>query len=98
MIWTIIGATAATLTMLSFIPQIFRSYRSKHVKDISPIMLFQLSLGVSLWIVYGIHRKDPIIIAANSVTLLTLIILIVMYFKFGDAPQRDTPQRLSGEN
>ena len=83
MIWTIIGATAATLTMLSFIPQIIRSYRIKHVKGLSPIMIFQLSLGVSLWIVYGIHRKDPIIIAANSVTLVTLIVLISMYFLYG---------------
>jgi len=83
MIWTIVGATAAILTMLSFIPQIMRSYKSKHVKDISPVMLFQLSLGVSLWIVYGFYRRDPIIIGANSVTLLTLLILIVMYFRYG---------------
>jgi len=83
MIWTIIGATAATMTMLSFIPQIIRSYRIKHVKDLSLIMLFQLSLGVSLWIIYGVHRKDPIIIAANSVTLVTLIVLISMYFLYG---------------
>lgn len=83
MIWTIIGATAATLTMLSFIPQIIRSYRIKHVKGLSPIMIFQLSLGVSLWIIYGVHRKDPIIIGANSVTLITLVILIMMYFTYG---------------
>jgi len=83
MIWTIIGATAATMTMLSFIPQIIRSYRIKHVKDLSLIMLFQLSLGVSLWIIYGVYRKDPIIIAANSVTLVTLIVLISMYFLYG---------------
>ncbi|MFY9402197.1 MAG: lipid-A-disaccharide synthase N-terminal domain-containing protein [Candidatus Omnitrophota bacterium] len=82
MFWTIIGSIAATLTMLSFIPQIVRSYKSKHVKDISPVMLFQLSLGVSLWIAYGIHRKDPIIVIANSTTLLTLLILISMYFKY----------------
>ncbi|MFA5311326.1 MAG: SemiSWEET family transporter [Candidatus Omnitrophota bacterium] len=83
MIWAIIGVSAATLTMLSFIPQIMRSYKSKHVKDLSPVMLFQLSLGVSLWIVYGLHRRDPIIIGANSVTLLTLLVLMTMYFKYG---------------
>ena len=83
MIWTIIGAIAATLTMLSFIPQIARGLRTKSVKDVSPVMLFQLSLGVSLWIVYGFHRKDPIIIGANSVTLVTLLILIIMYFRYG---------------
>jgi MtN3 and saliva related transmembrane protein len=89
MIWTIIGSTAATLTMLSFVPQIARSLRTKSVKDLSLVMLFQLSLGVSLWVAYGFHRNDPIIIGANSVTLITLLTLISMYFKYGKKQNRD---------
>ncbi|MEI6831454.1 MAG: lipid-A-disaccharide synthase N-terminal domain-containing protein [Candidatus Omnitrophota bacterium] len=83
MIWTIIGAMAATLTMFSFVPQIFRSLRTKSVKDVSPVTLFQLSAGVCLWMVYGIARKDPIIIIANVTTFLTLAVLIFLYFKYG---------------
>ncbi len=83
MVWKLVGLSAAMLTMLSFIPQIIRSYRTKHVKDVSPIMLFQLSLGVFLWIIYGVYRKDPIIIMANTVTLSTLAVLIFMYFSYG---------------
>jgi len=83
LVWKLVGLSAAMLTMLSFIPQIIRSYRTKHVKDVSPIMLFQLSLGVFLWIIYGVYRKDPIIIMANTVTLSTLAVLIFMYFSYG---------------
>ncbi|MFH1191709.1 MAG: lipid-A-disaccharide synthase N-terminal domain-containing protein, partial [Candidatus Omnitrophota bacterium] len=83
MIWTIIGAVAATLTMFSFVPQIFRSLRTHSVKDVSPVTLFQLSAGVLLWMIYGIARRDPIIIIANVVTLITLAELIFLYFKFG---------------
>ncbi len=83
MIWTMIGALAASLTMLSFIPQIIRSVRTKSVKDFSPVTLFQLSSGVMLWIIYGIARRDPIIILANVFTLATLCILIFLYFKYG---------------
>jgi len=83
MLWTIIGSAAATLTMFAFIPQIFKALRTKSVKDISLITLFQLSLGVSLWITYGIHLKNPIIITANAVTLLTLVILMFLYFCCG---------------
>lgn len=83
MIWTIIGAIAATLTMLGFIPQIARSLRTRSVKDVSPVALFQLSTGVFLWIIYGIYRKDPIIIIANTVSLVTLFMLIFLYFKYG---------------
>ncbi len=49
MIWTVIGALAATLTMFSFVPQIFRSLKTRSVKDVSPVTLFQLSAGVCGW-------------------------------------------------
>jgi MtN3 and saliva related transmembrane protein len=83
MLWTIIGIAAATLTMLSFIPQICRSLKTRSVKDVSPVTLFQLSCGVTLWMIYGVARRDPIIILANAVTLATLLVLIYLYFKYG---------------
>jgi len=87
MLWTIIGATAATLTMFSFVPQIFRSLKTRSVHDVSPVTLFQLSAGVCLWMIYGIAQGDPIIIIANVVTLITLAVLIFLYFKFGKSGQ-----------
>lgn len=83
MSWQVIGALAATLTMFSFIPQIVKVLKTKSAKDVSLITLLQLSLGVSLWIVYGVHLKDRIIIAANAVTLATLAVLLLLYFKMG---------------
>ena len=83
MFWTIIGLAAAALTMFSFVPQITKVLKTKSARDVSLITLFQLSLGVSLWITYGIHLKNPIIITANAVTLLTLIILMFLYFCYG---------------
>jgi MtN3 and saliva related transmembrane protein len=83
MLWTIIGSTAAVLTMFSFIPQIIKILKNKSAKDVSLVTFLQLSLGVSLWIVYGIHLKDAIIITANGITLITLIILLGLYFNYG---------------
>ncbi|MDD5197014.1 MAG: SemiSWEET transporter [Candidatus Omnitrophica bacterium] len=82
MFWIIIGVSAAILTTFSFVPQIARSLRTKSVKDVSPITLLQLSTGVFLWIIYGIYLKDPIIITANSVTFITLTIVLFLYFKY----------------
>jgi len=87
MLWSIIGSSAAILTMFSFIPQIIKVIKTKSAKDVSLVTLFQLSLGVSLWIVYGIYLKDIIIITANSVTLTTLIILLFLYFNYGREKQ-----------
>ncbi|MBU0504071.1 MAG: SemiSWEET family transporter [Candidatus Omnitrophota bacterium] len=82
MFWKTVGLTAATLTMFSFLPQIIKAARSRSVKDVSLVTLFQLSLGVCLWIAYGVHLDDKIIIMANIVTLITLAVLIYFYFSF----------------
>ena len=81
MFWEFIGLGAATLTMFSFVPQIIKVLKTKSAKDVSVATLIQLSLGVSLWIAYGIYLKNIIIITANSVTLCSLIILLFLYFQ-----------------
>lgn len=80
--WTAVGIIAACLTMLSFVPQIFKSMRTRSVRDVSLVTLLQLSLGVTLWIAYGAYRRDFIIIGANVVTLATLIIILALYCKY----------------
>jgi len=75
------------LTMFGFVPQIVKILKTRAVKDVSLITLLQLSLGVSLWIAYGIYLKDLIIITANSITLVTLVILLYLYFNYGRRKQ-----------
>ncbi len=83
MFWIIIGLTAATLTMFAFIPQIIKILKTNSVEDVSVTTLLQLAIGVTLWILYGLHLEDAIIITANSITLVTLIVLLILYFKYG---------------
>ncbi len=82
MLWVIIGLSAAVLTMFSFVPQIIKVIKHKSAKDVSEITLFQLTGGVGLWLVYGLGRKDPVIILANAVTLVSLVILLFLYFRY----------------
>ena len=85
MLWKLTGALAAILTMFSFVPQIIKVLKNRSAKDVSLIMILQLSLGVFLWIVYGFYLRDPIIITANSVTLTSLFVLLLLYFNYGRA-------------
>jgi len=78
----VIGFSAACLTMLAFIPQIFKSLKTKSVKDVSLLTLTQLFIGVGLWVVYGVGKKDIVIIISNTVTLVTLSVLLFLYFYF----------------
>ena len=80
MYWPLIGLAAATLTMFSFVPQIIKVLKTKSIKDVSVITLLQMYLGCSLWTAYGLHIKDYIIIMANVITLVTLTVLLLLYF------------------
>lgn len=79
----IIGSVAAVLTMFAFVPQIIKVVKTKSAKDVSPITLLQLLLGVTLWAIYGIFRRDIIIIVANLVTFTSMIILLSLYYNYG---------------
>ncbi len=81
-VWKIIGALAASLTMFSFIPQILKVMRTKSAGDVSLATLVQLAAGVSLWIAYGVYLKDAIIIIANMITLASMVTLLLLYRKY----------------
>jgi MtN3 and saliva related transmembrane protein len=73
-----IGSSAAVCTTISFVPQLIRVWRLKSARDISLTMFLIFSLGVFLWLVYGIYIHSFPVILANSVTLaLSLAILIL---------------------
>lgn len=85
-----LGMLAGTLTTLSFIPQVIKTWRSKSAADISTGMFILFSLGVSLWMIYGLYISAMPIILANSITLLLAITVLVMKFHFA-RKQRITP-------
>jgi MtN3 and saliva related transmembrane protein len=72
----IIGFIAATLTTISFLPQIFKIIKTGNTKAISLKMYSIFTSGVFLWLSYGILTKDKPIIFANLITFsFTLYIL-----------------------
>ena len=80
--WKIIGIIAAICTTSGFIPQIIRGIRTKRLDDISPIMYVLLIVGLSLWLSYGIHIGDMIIIVANAAGLALSVIIVILRFKY----------------
>ena len=65
---TWIGAGAAVLSSLSYIPQVRKAWPRGSTKDLSLGMLFVLTTGLLLWIVYGLLRADWVIVAARFET------------------------------
>jgi len=83
MVWTVIGITAALLTMFGFVPQIVKMRKTRSAEDVSGFTLVQFGIGAVLWIFYGTHLGDAIIIGANSVSLIFVLTALTLYVKLG---------------
>ena len=77
-----LGYIAGFCTTLAFLPQVLRTYKTRHARDISYGMLLLLSTGVSLWFVYGLVIGELPITLANGMTLVLLLILTGMKASF----------------
>ncbi len=66
---TNIGIVAGTLTSIAAIPQVIKTLKTRHAKDISIWQPLLLAVGVTLWMVYGILIHDLPLILANITPL-----------------------------
>jgi MtN3 and saliva related transmembrane protein len=79
----IVGFIAAIFTTFAFVPQVIKVWRTRSTADISLGMYSLFTLGVALWLAYGILLNAWPIILANIVTLLLAGAVLVMKVKFG---------------
>ncbi len=87
MSWTVVGIAAASLTMFGFVPQVIKMWKTQSAKDVSGMTLFQFSAGSALWMLYGVHLQDFIVIGANAVSLATLLIALGLYLSLNRSLQ-----------
>lgn len=72
----LLGYPAAFLTTIAFVPQAWQSWRTRDLSGISLPMYALFTLGVALWLGYGIAIGSLPVIAANAVTLLLAAIVL----------------------
>ena len=75
---TWIGLAAGFLTSIAVIPQVVRTWRIKHARDISIWQPLILIAGMALWFCYGLLLGDTPLIAANSFSILCYLLLLGM--------------------
>lgn len=66
----IIGYIAATLTTASFLPQAILTIKTKDTESLSLSMYSIFTLGVLLWLIYGVYLSDNAIIFSNAITFI----------------------------
>ncbi|KAA3603812.1 MAG: hypothetical protein D8M57_05340 [Candidatus Scalindua sp. AMX11] len=80
--WKVIGIIAAIGTTSGFIPQVLKGMRTKKLEDVSPMMYTFMLCGFTLWLAYGIHLRDFIIIGANAAALSFSAFILILRYKY----------------
>jgi len=80
-----IGLVAGALTTVAVIPQLIKTWRTRHARDLSLWQQLILILGMSCWLWYGLLVNDLPLIMANMVSLLCYLFLLSMKICFDRA-------------
>lgn len=79
---TTIGLVAGAITSIAAIPQVVKTIRTRHARDISiwqPVLLF---FGVALWMIYGMLIHDLPLILANIIPLVCNALLTGLKLRY----------------
>ena len=78
------GFLAALLTTLAFLPQLYKTWKTRSADDVSLLMLIVFLTGLICWIIYGLKINSVPILIANIITFifnLSILILKINYSK-----------------
>ncbi len=78
----IIGFAAAILTTAAFLPQVYKTWRTKDVSGLSLPMLLIFFVGILAWLAYGVLKHSPSMIFANTITVVSSFLLIFFKIKY----------------
>lgn len=80
---TAIGLLAASLTTVSFLPQVLRTLRTRDTRSLSVGMYATMVAGVGLWLVYGLLTLDLPLIVANAITFVLSATVLALKLRYG---------------
>jgi MtN3 and saliva related transmembrane protein len=78
----ILGFTAAILTTAAFLPQVYKTWRTKDVSGLSLTMFLMFFTGIALWLIYGFLINSPSLIFANGITVVSSFLLLYFIVKY----------------
>jgi MtN3 and saliva related transmembrane protein len=80
----LIGYAAAALTTIAFVPQAWKTWKTRSAAGVSLRMYAIFTTGVALWLAYGLLIRAWPVVIANIVTLALALFILVMRLKLGD--------------
>jgi MtN3 and saliva related transmembrane protein len=77
-----VGYLAGFLTVVSFLPQVLRAWRTKQTKDLSLRTFLILIAASLLWLTYGVLSSDWPVIATNGGLLVLNSAILTAKLRF----------------
>ena len=78
----LLGLVATCFTTSSFVPQVWRTWKTRDVSGISLPTYVIITIGLALWLVYGWLRGDLPLMVANAVMVVLTGAITVMKLRF----------------
>jgi len=78
-----LGFVAAALTSLCWLPQAWRTIRTRDTRAISLWTQSLFAAGTALWLTYGLQIGSWPVIVANALTLALVLLIVTMKLRFG---------------
>ena len=78
-----VGATGAMLTTLCWLPQAFKVIREKDTRALSLPATGAFTIGLALWLIYGLALEDWPLIGSNAVTLMLMAPIVALKLRYG---------------
>jgi len=78
-----IGMTGAALTTVCWLPQALKTIRERETRSISLPATGLFTLGMALWLVYGVALIDWPLITSSIVTLALMLVILGLKLRHG---------------
>ena len=82
----LIGSLAACLTTVSFVPQAWLTFKTRDVSGVSLLMYTVFTVGVALWLAYGLLLRSWPMVIANAITLVLALMILAMKLVYRRLP------------
>ena len=82
----LIGSLAACLTTVSFVPQAWLTFKTRDVSGVSLGMSSVFTVGVALWLAYGLLLRSWPMVIANAITLVLALMILAMKLVYRRLP------------
>lgn len=78
----ILGLVASFFTTSSFVPQVWKTWKTRDVGGISLPTYLILTIGLGLWLIYGIYKNNLPLMVANALMVVLTGMITVMKMVF----------------